>query len=54
MRVYAVIGYDDYYPGGDNVIGIYFSEERAEEVLEEHRRKGRRDNYEIVYYTVED
>jgi len=54
MRVYAVIGYDNYYPEPDNIVGIYLSEQRAEETLEECLREGRRDNYEIVYYIVED
>lgn len=54
MRVYAVIGYDNYYPCPDNVIGpLYTNYNQAEEALEQAKENGRRDFYDIIEYEVE-
>lgn len=54
MRVYAVIGYDQYYPSSDNVIGpLYANYSQAEEALEKAKENGRRDFYDIIEYEVE-
>ena len=54
MRVYAVIGYDQYYPSYDNVIGpLYTNYSQAEEAFEQAKENGRRDFYDIIEYKVE-
>jgi hypothetical protein len=53
MIVYAVIGYDRYYPCPDNVEKVFASYERATEYLEALQKTGRRDYYDVVEYMVE-
>ena len=52
MRVYAVIGYDQYYPCSDNVLRVFLSEEAANSYCEEVMKTGRRDFYDVITYEV--
>ena len=53
MKVYAIIGYCNYYPAPDNVIKVFSSLDRAEEFLAEGI-DDYNDFHEIVGYEVED
>ena len=53
MKVYAVLGYDQYYPKADNVLCIFLSESRANEECEERRRDdGYHDFYDVVEWEI--
>ena len=50
MKVYAVLAYDDYYPGKDNCKGLFRRLEDAQTFLKEHKETSKYfyDNYDIV------
>lgn len=51
--VYAVLAYNDYYPRGDNVKGMFDSYSKAEQFLDKFRKeKDYYDNYKIVDYVL--
>ena len=54
MEVYAVIGWDYYYPSPDNVMKMFKSWDKACSFLEEVSKEGFYKNYEIVTYEVEE
>lgn len=51
MIVYAVIGYEHYYPNPDNVLRMFLSKEKAEVFLNEVC-DGPHDVYKIIEYRV--
>lgn len=54
MKVYAVLGYDQYYPQPDNVLGVFRSETSANDFCEKKATEGKRDFYDVVEYEVEE
>lgn len=52
MKVWWVIGWDDYYPGVDNFRSSFASKEEAEEWIKEEIEKNRShvecDHYEVI------
>ena len=49
MKVYAVLAYDNYYPGPDNCRGLFRSFEDAQAFLVEHKATSR---YTYDYYDI--
>lgn len=54
MKVFAVLGYDQYYPQADNVLGVFRSESSANEFCEKKASEGCLDFYDVVEYEVEE
>ena len=54
MKVYAVLGYNQFYPQPDNVIGVYLSGSAANEFCEKEAAESYYDFYDVVEYEVEE